>query len=358
MPKRRRGHPVAVLVGLEKGEAHIWDVFSESVKPGPQITVSGTDYGFHEAIVDQLRPRLKEGVKTMLVATEDRGLYNAFMGHLGRHHGWLLRGWELNTVTLIHIQGRARTAEEVRTLAASDEFRSRLSEASEGDLVKVMGVLEKRLNTSEGIDTLMLSLDDVEAGVYGEESPEYILVTDEFTRRHRGRAQRLLQVAQIVRPDFSAPLLNEVTAIARLEGTIAAISESLAQELPQNLIETDVRELARWAAPREPCQAQGNPRSHMSEAVRRVIYGVLGCLTVVLAATSTIGPADLPIRVTVGPRVPRSHSLADVEREHVLATLESTDWNVSRSATILGVDRSTLYAKIKKYGLERQPHGS
>ena len=196
MPKRRRGYPVAVLVGLEKGEAHVWDVYSESVKPGSQITLSGTDYSFYEAIVDHLRPRLKEGVKTVLVATEDRGLYNAFMGHVGRHHGWLLRGWELNTVTLAHIQGNARTAEEVKTLTASDEFRSRLSEASEGDLDKVMGVLEKRLNTSEGIDTLMLSLDDVEAEVYGEESPEYILVTDEFTRRHRGRAQRLLQVAQ------------------------------------------------------------------------------------------------------------------------------------------------------------------
>jgi len=196
MPKRRRGYPVAVLVGLEKGAAYIWDVFSESVKPGPHMTLSGTNYSFHDAIVDQLRPRLKEGVKTVLVATEDKALYNAFMGHVGRHHDWLLRGWELNTVTLIHIQGRARTAEEVRTLAASDEFRSRLSEASEGDLDKIMGVLEKRLNTSEGIDTLMLSLNDVEARVYGDESPDYILVTDEFTRRHRGRAQRLLQVAQ------------------------------------------------------------------------------------------------------------------------------------------------------------------
>ncbi len=196
MPKRRRGYPVAVLIGLEKGESRIWDVYSESVKPGPRIASSGTDYGFLEAVVDQLRPRLKEGVKTVLVATEDRGLYNEFMSHVGKHHGWLLRGWELNTVTLTHIQERARTAKEVRTLAASDEFRSRLSEASEGDLDKVMGVLEKRLNTSDGIDTLMLSLDDAEAMVYGEEYPEYILVTEEFTRRHRGRAQRLLQVAQ------------------------------------------------------------------------------------------------------------------------------------------------------------------
>ena len=88
------------------------------------------------------------------------------------------------------------TAEEVRTLASSDGFRSTLSEASEGDLDKIMGALKKRLNTSEGIDTLMLSLDDVEKGVYGEEPPEYIIVTEELTRRHRGRAQKLLQVAQ------------------------------------------------------------------------------------------------------------------------------------------------------------------
>jgi hypothetical protein len=232
MPKRRRGYPVAVLVGLEKGEAHIWDVYSESVKPGPQIASNGTDYSFHEAILDQLRPRLKEGVKTVLVATEDRGLYNAFMGHVGRHHGWLLRGWELNTVTLIHIQGNARTAEDVRTLAASDEFRSRLSEASEGDLDKVMGVLEKRLNTSEGIDTLMLSLDDVEAGVDGEESPEYILVTDEFTRRHRGRTQRLLQVAQNrgVKTRIVPTGSRHASRLVQLGGIVGMASEKSTRE--------------------------------------------------------------------------------------------------------------------------------
>jgi DNA-binding NtrC family response regulator len=79
----------------------------------------------------------------------------------------------------------------------------------------------------------------------------------------------------------------------------------------------------------------------------------------VLGSTPVIQLEDLPIRVTVEPRVPSApRSLAAVERDHVVATLEATDWNISRSATILGVDRSTLYAKIKRYGLERQPHGT
>jgi Nif-specific regulatory protein len=44
-------------------------------------------------------------------------------------------------------------------------------------------------------------------------------------------------------------------------------------------------------------------------------------------------------------------SLADVERIHILQTLKATGWNKSRTATILGVERSTLDRKIRRYGL-------
>ncbi|MEJ2097530.1 MAG: helix-turn-helix domain-containing protein, partial [Deltaproteobacteria bacterium] len=33
----------------------------------------------------------------------------------------------------------------------------------------------------------------------------------------------------------------------------------------------------------------------------------------------------------------------------MLRILEANQWNISRSALKLGVDRSTLYAKMKKY---------
>jgi Nif-specific regulatory protein len=44
-------------------------------------------------------------------------------------------------------------------------------------------------------------------------------------------------------------------------------------------------------------------------------------------------------------------SLADIERQHILETLNQTGWNKSRAAIILGIERSTLDRKIRRYEL-------
>lgn len=44
----------------------------------------------------------------------------------------------------------------------------------------------------------------------------------------------------------------------------------------------------------------------------------------------------------------------DVERRHIEQILRETGWNVSRSASILDIDRVTLYHKIEKYQLKRE----
>ncbi|MEE2707776.1 MAG: sigma 54-interacting transcriptional regulator [Planctomycetota bacterium] len=44
-------------------------------------------------------------------------------------------------------------------------------------------------------------------------------------------------------------------------------------------------------------------------------------------------------------------SIADVERIHILSTLRATGWNKSRAAGILGIERSTLDRKIRRYEL-------
>ena len=46
-----------------------------------------------------------------------------------------------------------------------------------------------------------------------------------------------------------------------------------------------------------------------------------------------------------------AETLSDVERRHIESTLVATGWNKSRSAQILGIERSTLDRKIKKYGI-------
>ncbi|KAA0137684.1 MAG: sigma 54-interacting transcriptional regulator [Gimesia chilikensis] len=49
----------------------------------------------------------------------------------------------------------------------------------------------------------------------------------------------------------------------------------------------------------------------------------------------------------------REVSLEEVEQEHILAVLNNTNWNKSRSAQILGIERSTLDRKLKRYGISR-----
>jgi len=44
-------------------------------------------------------------------------------------------------------------------------------------------------------------------------------------------------------------------------------------------------------------------------------------------------------------------SLSDVERQHIQAMLDHTGWNKSRAASLLGIERSTLDRKIRRYGL-------
>ncbi len=42
------------------------------------------------------------------------------------------------------------------------------------------------------------------------------------------------------------------------------------------------------------------------------------------------------------------------EREYILATLQSCDWNISRAATLLGLERTNLHKKMRTLGLRRE----
>jgi len=53
----------------------------------------------------------------------------------------------------------------------------------------------------------------------------------------------------------------------------------------------------------------------------------------------------------------RDVSLERLEREHILATLKRTDWNKSMASQILGIERSTLDRKLKRYNVSRPDRG-
>ena len=47
-------------------------------------------------------------------------------------------------------------------------------------------------------------------------------------------------------------------------------------------------------------------------------------------------------------------SLEELEKEHITSVLKANNWNIRKSALVLGINRVTLYNKIKKYKLTKE----
>ena len=108
----------------------------------------------------------------------------------------------------------------------------------------------------------------------------------------------------------------------------------------------------------------------MNKKIRRVSPGAMNLLqqqawagnvrelenaverAMVVAQEPEIRESDFVFKVAVVPNgVPKS--LEEIERAHILRTLESVKWNQTRAAEILEIDRVTLHHKLKKYGWSR-----
>ena len=75
---------------------------------------------------------------------------------------------------------------------------------------------------------------------------------------------------------------------------------------------------------------------------------------VIISKKEQILLGDLPQSVLQKPLIPQEfHTLQDYEKSIILKTLEETNWNKHQTARMLKINRSTLYAKMKRYGLER-----
>jgi DNA-binding NtrC family response regulator len=59
------------------------------------------------------------------------------------------------------------------------------------------------------------------------------------------------------------------------------------------------------------------------------------------------------MRLRGGWVVPPNVTLQELEKQAITATLQRTAGNIKESAALLGIDRSTLYDKIKRYEIER-----
>jgi DNA-binding NtrC family response regulator len=80
---------------------------------------------------------------------------------------------------------------------------------------------------------------------------------------------------------------------------------------------------------------------------------------VILTVGEDIGIGSLPERVTqhrpeplISAGVPANPTLEAVERAYIMWVLQNERGNKSRTAEVLGIDPSTLYRKLGRYGVE------
>ncbi len=74
---------------------------------------------------------------------------------------------------------------------------------------------------------------------------------------------------------------------------------------------------------------------------------------VVVGKERRVLPGDLPIALQRVSIEPIDETLDAHENAYIATKLKQYDWNISRTAQALGIDRGTLYAKIKKYDLSQ-----
>ena len=87
----------------------------------------------------------------------------------------------------------------------------------------------------------------------------------------------------------------------------------------------------------------GNVRE-MENAIERAV---------VVCKGRKILPEDLPIFRPEYLTPPLDNTLIEIEKAHINRILNENEWNIAKSARILGIDRSTLYSKIKRHNLQK-----
>jgi DNA-binding NtrC family response regulator len=76
---------------------------------------------------------------------------------------------------------------------------------------------------------------------------------------------------------------------------------------------------------------------------------------IIIAKQEKILPKDLPQHLLLKPVATQElATLQDFEKDLILRTLQETNWNKHKASKKLNINRSTLYGKMKRYGLERR----
>ena len=139
-----------------------------------------------------------------------------------------------------------------------------------------------------------------------------------------------------------------VPPLRQRQGDVALLAQVFLKKFAASLHGRQIQISGEALAALEAYHWPGNVRE-LENCIERLVNIVQGdCITL----------ADLPQDVTSRPERPRQESaeapksLHNIQQSLILGTLRETGGNFRRAASILNISRTTLYAKLKQYGIE------
>lgn len=206
----RRGHLIALLVGFEDDCAVLWQIFRYVIKRKLTLELCGKRndskvlYNFHESVVDALRPLLKEGVRSIVVAAPMKTTYAAdFLKHVQKHHSYLIQSKSLNRATFSEVVGSADRSYKVAELVKTKEFSKIITTTTSEESNHIVRTLDKHLYSINSDAVVLYSLKEIEDFIYdqGRHSvfrTQYLMLTDKYLSdsKSKNRIHRLLQISK------------------------------------------------------------------------------------------------------------------------------------------------------------------
>jgi transcriptional regulator of acetoin/glycerol metabolism len=95
----------------------------------------------------------------------------------------------------------------------------------------------------------------------------------------------------------------------------------------------------------------GNGETERAEHLMPILARLGGRIAPLRVGSLTVGEA-VYIPANEGPP-----SLAEQERRAIVQTLDQTSWRLAETARLLGISRTTLWRRLKTYGLHRDKRG-
>ncbi|KPK07446.1 MAG: hypothetical protein AMS20_02780 [Gemmatimonas sp. SG8_28] len=136
------------------------------------------------------------------------------------------------------------------------------------------------------------------------------------------------------------------------ELTLGPLSRALLEEIAEGVVVFDAvgRMVYANGTARLAMRKAGIERGNRSVVLPQLAR--LGSrLAPIWIAGAKLGEA---VFVPVGAATPSGRqTLADREREAILETLRATDWKLTESARVLGISRTTLWRRLRTYGIDR-----